>query len=158
MNLRNQALVNDGFEPAFTPEVIAKFENPLAGLDPNDPDYEEKAALRKWMYPDNDWYDILIAVSYTHLDVYKRQGAGKAKGGGDGEGEVFRGYQNHQVARQNHVPVGRRARFLRDGGGGVVHRWLQEIYYRLRGQLLGDFVKEGNRESYRHGQKQKQDV
>lgn len=61
MNLRNHALQNDGFEPAFTPEIIAKYENPVAGLDPSDPDYEEKAALRRWMYPDNDWYNILIS-------------------------------------------------------------------------------------------------
>ncbi len=61
MNLRNEALMNDGLEPIFTPDIIAKFENPLAGLDPNDPEYEEKAALRKWMYPDNNWYRMLIA-------------------------------------------------------------------------------------------------
>jgi TonB-linked SusC/RagA family outer membrane protein len=61
MNLRNQVLENDGFTPIFTPDIIAKFENPLAGLDPADPDYAQKAAVRKWMYPDNDWYKMLIA-------------------------------------------------------------------------------------------------
>lgn len=60
MNLRNQALINDGFEPQFTPDIIEKFQNPLKGLDPNDPDYESKAALRRWMYPDNNWYRMLI--------------------------------------------------------------------------------------------------
>ena len=60
MNLRNEAMANDGLEPAFTPDIIAKFENPLAGLDPNDPDYESKAAIRKWMYPNNNWYRMLI--------------------------------------------------------------------------------------------------
>ena len=79
MNLRNQALVNDGFEPAFSPEVIAKFENPLAGLDPNDPDYEEKAALRKWMYPDNDWYDILIARWSPQTNVNANMSGGTDK-------------------------------------------------------------------------------
>lgn len=60
MNIRNQALKNDGFEPIFTPEIIEKFKDPLIGLDPNDPEYESKAALRKWMYPDNNWYKMLI--------------------------------------------------------------------------------------------------
>lgn len=60
MNLRNLAMTNDGFEAPFTPEIIAKFENPLVGLDPNDPEYEQKAALRKWMYPDNNWYRFLV--------------------------------------------------------------------------------------------------
>ncbi|WP_188506722.1 SusC/RagA family TonB-linked outer membrane protein [Parapedobacter pyrenivorans] len=60
MKLRNTALENDGFTAPFTPEIIAKFENPLAGLDPSAPDYEEKAALRKWMYPNNDWYRMLV--------------------------------------------------------------------------------------------------
>ncbi len=65
MNLRNEALANDGLEPAFSPDIIAKFENPLAGLDPNDPDYASKAALRKWMYPNNNWYQN--ACSYVGL-------------------------------------------------------------------------------------------
>ncbi|MEA4917819.1 TonB-dependent receptor [Proteiniphilum sp.] len=60
MNLRNQAMINDGFEAPFTPDIIAKFENPLIGLDPNDPEYESKAALRKWMYPNNNWYRFLV--------------------------------------------------------------------------------------------------
>lgn len=60
MNLRNQALSNDGLPPIFTPEIIEKFKNPLADLDPNDPEYESKANVLKWMYPDNDWYDMLI--------------------------------------------------------------------------------------------------
>jgi TonB-linked SusC/RagA family outer membrane protein len=60
MNLRNQALDNDGFYPQFTSDIIEKFQNPLKGLDPNDPDYESKAALRRWMYPDNNWYKMLI--------------------------------------------------------------------------------------------------
>ena len=62
LSLRNQALINDGQESAvFSPDVIAKFENPLAGLNPNDPDYERQAALRRYMYPDHDYYRELIA-------------------------------------------------------------------------------------------------
>jgi len=60
MNLRNEAMANDGMDAAFSPEIIARFENPLEGLDPNDPDYQSKAALRKWMYPNNNWYRMLI--------------------------------------------------------------------------------------------------
>ena len=59
--LRNEALINDGQGSAvFGPEVFAKFENPLLGLDPSDPDYEQKAAVRRYMYPDNDYYRMII--------------------------------------------------------------------------------------------------
>ena len=60
MKLRNMALENDGFDPIFTPDIIAKFENPLAGLDPSAPDYEQQAAVRNWMYPNNNWYRMLV--------------------------------------------------------------------------------------------------
>lgn len=44
MRLRNEAAKNDGIsDPPFPEEIIQKYMNPLAGLDPNDPDYEEKA-------------------------------------------------------------------------------------------------------------------
>ncbi len=60
MHLRNEALLNDGFDEAiFTDDVIAKFENPLEGLDPNDPDYEQQAAVRRYMYPSNNWYKMM---------------------------------------------------------------------------------------------------
>lgn len=79
MNLRNEALANDGFDPAFTPEIIAKFENPLEGLDPNDPEYAQKAALRKWMYPDNDWYKMLIARWSPQITVNTNMSGGTEK-------------------------------------------------------------------------------
>lgn len=60
MNLRNEASLNDGMDIQFTPDIFEKFQDPLKGLDPNDPDYASKAALRKWMYPSNDWYRMLI--------------------------------------------------------------------------------------------------
>jgi TonB-linked SusC/RagA family outer membrane protein len=61
MRLRNEALINDGLQNSvFTEEEIAKFENPLAGLDPNAPDYEQQAALRRYIYPDNDYYRMVI--------------------------------------------------------------------------------------------------
>jgi TonB-linked SusC/RagA family outer membrane protein len=59
--LRNQALINDGQGTAvFGENIFAKFENPLLGLDPNDPAYAQKAAVRQYMYPDHDWYRELI--------------------------------------------------------------------------------------------------
>lgn len=60
MNIRNQALRNDGLPEAFSPEIIDLFRDPLKGLDPNDPNYEKDAAVRRWMYPDNNWYKMLI--------------------------------------------------------------------------------------------------
>ncbi|MDR1096627.1 MAG: TonB-dependent receptor [Tannerella sp.] len=60
--LRNQALINDGQAgDIFGQDIFDKFENPLLGLDPNDPDYERKAAVRRYMYPDHDYYRELIA-------------------------------------------------------------------------------------------------
>ncbi|WP_353722004.1 SusC/RagA family TonB-linked outer membrane protein [Dyadobacter sp. 676] len=57
MALRNEASRNDGITPLpFSEETMAKYANPLAGLDPNDPDYAKKAMLRQYMYPDHDYY------------------------------------------------------------------------------------------------------
>lgn len=57
MALRNEASKNDGITPLpFSEEVMAKYANPLAGLDPNDPEYAKKAMLRQYMYPDHDYY------------------------------------------------------------------------------------------------------
>ncbi|MDR1454893.1 MAG: TonB-dependent receptor [Tannerella sp.] len=62
LRMRNQALINDGRESSiFGPEIIAKYENPLLGLNPADPDYEQQAAIRRYMYPDNDYYREMIA-------------------------------------------------------------------------------------------------
>lgn len=60
MNLRNQALANDGKSAAFSDDVIAKFKNPLAGLDPNASDYAEQVKLRNYIYCDHDYYRELI--------------------------------------------------------------------------------------------------
>jgi len=62
MALRNEAAKNDGITtPPFSQAVMDKFANPLAGLDPNDPDYEKKANLRRYMYPDHDYYREFIS-------------------------------------------------------------------------------------------------
>ncbi len=60
MNLRNQTLANDGKSAAFSDDVIAKFKNPLAGLDPNASDYAEQVKLRNYIYCDHDYYRELI--------------------------------------------------------------------------------------------------
>ncbi|MBQ9820352.1 MAG: TonB-dependent receptor plug domain-containing protein, partial [Bacteroidales bacterium] len=39
MELRNEALVNDGYDPQFSDELIAKFKNPLFGLTGNEENY-----------------------------------------------------------------------------------------------------------------------
>lgn len=59
IDLRNQAYRNDGYsedELPYQPDVIAKFENPLQGLDPASEDYEEQVAIRKYLYCDHDYY------------------------------------------------------------------------------------------------------
>jgi TonB-linked SusC/RagA family outer membrane protein len=57
MALRNEASANDGITPLpFPKEVMDKYANPLAGLDPKDPDYAQKAKVREYMYPDHDYY------------------------------------------------------------------------------------------------------
>lgn len=62
MALRNEASQNDGITPLpFSEEVMAKYANPLAGLDPNDPDYARKAMVRKYIYPDHDHYREYIS-------------------------------------------------------------------------------------------------
>ena len=60
LKYRNEAFANDGLPTPFTPDIIAKFANPTAGLNPSDPDYERQAAIRNYMYPDNDYYRMLI--------------------------------------------------------------------------------------------------
>lgn len=62
MKLRNEASANDNISPLpFSQAVMDKYANPLLGLDPNDPDYASKAAVRNYMYPDHDYYRELIS-------------------------------------------------------------------------------------------------
>ena len=56
IDMRNEALTNDGQPAAFSPEIRAKFENPLFGLDSNDPDYAQQAAYRNYLYPNHYYY------------------------------------------------------------------------------------------------------
>ena len=62
MKLRNEASANDNISPLpFSQAVMDKYADPLAGLDPNDPDYAAKARIRNYMYPDHDYYRELIS-------------------------------------------------------------------------------------------------
>lgn len=58
--LRNEALMNDRQAPEFSEEIIAKFRNPLLGLDPSSPDYDNQVAIRKAVYCDNDYYRMYL--------------------------------------------------------------------------------------------------
>ncbi|WP_354334740.1 TonB-dependent receptor [Pedobacter sp. CG_S7] len=62
MNLRNEASKNDNISLLpFSQKTINKYINPLAGLDPNDSNYEQKAMIRAYMYPDHDYYREFIS-------------------------------------------------------------------------------------------------
>ena len=58
--LRNEALMNSGEKAAFSDETIAIFRNPLLGLDPSSPDYDNQVAIRKAVYCDNDYYRMYL--------------------------------------------------------------------------------------------------
>lgn len=58
--LRNEALLNSGAKAAFSDETIAKFKNPLLGLDPTAADYDNQVAIRKAIYCDNDYYRMYL--------------------------------------------------------------------------------------------------
>lgn len=80
MALRNEAAFNDGITtPPFSEEVMAKYANPLQGLDPNDPDYEEKARIRRYIYPDHDYYREYIDryTPQTRINVNASGGTDK---------------------------------------------------------------------------------
>jgi len=70
MALRNEAAKNDGITTMPFPQaVMDKYANPLAGLDPSDPDYERKAMIRNYMYPDHDYYRDFITPSAPQTRV-----------------------------------------------------------------------------------------
>lgn len=62
MRLRNEAAANNNIIPLpFNQALMEKYANPLAGLDPKDPDYAEKAKFRNYIYPDHDYYREFIS-------------------------------------------------------------------------------------------------
>lgn len=80
MKLRNEASANDGItDLPFTQQQMDKYANPLAGLDPSDPDYKKKAALMKYMYPDHDYYREYISkyAPQTRVDLNASGGTNK---------------------------------------------------------------------------------
>lgn len=58
MELSNESAANSGIPTPYPDYIQEKYLNPLSGLDPNDPDFAEKAAFRRYIYPDNDFYKI----------------------------------------------------------------------------------------------------
>ena len=58
--LRNEALINDGQAPLYSEDVIAKYKDPLLGLDPSSPDYANQVAIRQAIYCDNDFYRMYL--------------------------------------------------------------------------------------------------
>lgn len=82
MDLRNEAAWNDGIEtPPFSQEMMDRYANPLTGLDPNDPDYEEQANLRRYLYPDHDYYREYISryTPQTRINMNVSGGTDKVK-------------------------------------------------------------------------------
>ncbi|MHC8947383.1 SusC/RagA family TonB-linked outer membrane protein [Sphingobacterium hungaricum] len=79
IDLRNQASLNDKIELPFSPDTRAKFENPLLGLDPNDPDYAFKAKVREYIYPNHDYYREFIKefTPQSRTNVSARGGTDK---------------------------------------------------------------------------------
>lgn len=57
---RNQALENDGKDALYSDDVIAKYKNPLLGLDTKDANYASEVKLRRYIYCDNDYYRMYI--------------------------------------------------------------------------------------------------
>ncbi|GAA4441350.1 TonB-dependent receptor [Ravibacter arvi] len=91
MALRNQALANDKLPILYTEDVIEKYRNPLAGLDPNAPDYAEQKRIREYMYPDHDYYREL----FKRYSPQTRINVG-ASGGTDKIGYFINGTYLHQ--------------------------------------------------------------
>src|SRR5690606_5379982 len=82
MALRNEAARNDGIvTPPFSEELMAKYANPLLGLDPSDPEYEQKARIRRYMYPDHDYYREYIAryTPQTRINVNASGGTDRVR-------------------------------------------------------------------------------
>lgn len=80
LQLRNEALHNDGRDSEmFSQKVFDKYSNPLLGLDPSDPDFAYKADIRRYMYPDHDYYREMIARWSPQSVVNANLSGGTAK-------------------------------------------------------------------------------
>lgn len=79
MALKNEALKNDGLAPEYSDDVIAKFKNPLWGLNSKDANYAQEVAARKYLYCDHYYMDELFRKStpQTKVNVNISGGTGK---------------------------------------------------------------------------------
>lgn len=80
IDLRNEASKNDNVvKLPFSEEVRQKYENPLLGLDPNDPDYANQVKIREYMYPNHDYYREFIShyAPQSRLNVNASGGSDK---------------------------------------------------------------------------------
>ncbi|MDP4186153.1 MAG: SusC/RagA family TonB-linked outer membrane protein [Bacteroidota bacterium] len=79
MQLRNLALTNDGYPAKYSDAMIAKYQNPLAGLDPTSPDYAEQVKLRNYIYPDHYYWREFVKkyTPQTRISVDVTGGAQK---------------------------------------------------------------------------------
>lgn len=69
LHLRNEASLNDGLEAPFSEDIMARYADPVADLDPNDPDFDRKAEVLRYMYPDHDYYREFIAKNTPQTRV-----------------------------------------------------------------------------------------
>ena len=81
MRLRNEAYENDGEDALYSEEEIAKYIDPLDGLNPDAENYEEQARIRKYIYPDHDYYREFISKysPTTRINANLRGGTNRVK-------------------------------------------------------------------------------
>lgn len=79
MELRNEAFSNDKLPILYPENVIDKYRDPLAGLDPNAPDYENQRRIREYMYPNHDYYREFFRrySPQTRINIGARGGTDK---------------------------------------------------------------------------------
>lgn len=77
--LRNEAAMNGGLEAPFGEDIIDKYRNPYAGLDPRDPEYEQKKEFRDYIYPDHDYYRMLISRNTPQTRINANYSGGTQK-------------------------------------------------------------------------------
>ncbi|MCH4182645.1 MAG: TonB-dependent receptor [Prevotella sp.] len=79
MALKNEALKNDGLAPEYSDDVIAKFKNPLWGLNSKDANYAQEVAARKYLYCDHYYMKEMFRkyTPQTKVNVNISGGTGK---------------------------------------------------------------------------------
>ena len=79
MKLRNEASANDNIAAPYSQQQMDKYANPLIGLDPADPDYAQKAMVRRYIYPDHDYYRELVSRSAPQTRINANASGGNDK-------------------------------------------------------------------------------